>query len=260
MLKMHERTDPTALVDCLRSCIRHNDYQGVLEVSTALLECNEWGVVWETGKRWITDAKELTIWQKREHAARVANLLRLLAPLAGQGKECPDCNGDGGYHHETGLSNAWVWCETCLPSRIGAVPTGLVDVVPNPLPKYVEALDLWNSTRWLDRGEEHKRGWFSWLCAHLGEKLISQQGITEIGGFRGGLRRYTKIYLTKYEWEWDRSLPTSQVRHLNHAAAIIYENAVVTCGAVCPPLPEVPVGPYLPEWTNNGWEIIQPHK
>jgi len=206
-VKQHERQDPAALLEALRQAERRGEYSEALGVLAALVDCGEWRACWDAGERWmvggrqrqiVTPGDSLTVEivpGSRIMAARAANAFRLLAPVAGHAvpsKERLVITRDVSQSH---------------PGYVVPVLRSGVGIVPNPLPRYVEALRLWRPD-----------GWLAWLALWL-----------DGASTRAALRP-----------DGDLVYCVDQV--FIQGGDCVDGDGSVDCGTTCPALPEVPMG------------------
>jgi hypothetical protein len=141
MIQTHETTDSAALHERLRQARREGHHKKAIEALGYLVELGEWLPAWEAGQQWLEASRGPSptpvvirgegvkdviferVEEKRWLARHAANALRLLAPHA-----------------------------TFAIRTIDILNVVIRRGVPNPLPLYIEALQIW----WPE-------GWFLWL-------------------------------------------------------------------------------------------------
>jgi len=201
-VREHDKTDPAALLEALRQAERRGDYEEALEALADLVDCGQWRTVGETAERWHEQAMNgngeprARVFFDSKMAACAANAFRLLAPVANVGF-CNEC-GQSAQHWRSALR-----CGGCGELWVVHVR------VPNPLPRYVEALQLWRPD-----------GWWEWLVKSVGPP----EWYRVMSGHQAAVD-YRPIQLFARDGG-----PT-----------VIGVRGSVESGPTCPPLPEVPM-------------------
>lgn len=195
--------DTTALLEQLRQHERRNDHADCIAVCEALIAAGEWRPVWDLAVKWLDVARGMAgVPDGRSGrmpipnnvslsapplARHAADVFRLFAPMAG----CRCCSACG--------STVARWWDTGICTQCGAIDTGGA-LVPNPLPRYVEALRVWRPDNW-----------FSWLVLHWDGVARGETVCT---------RHYT--FLRKV---------------VANGGCVVSPDGRVECGSTCPELP-----------------------